>query len=80
MLREKLVWERIKEPFIKIIDFSVIAPVDIFFFLSKIINKKFGYEKYVQIKIKTSKEKLFNILNFLLLIFFRSINYQTFFS
>ena len=51
MLREKLVWERIKEPFIKIFDFSVIAPVDIFFFLSKIINKKFGYEKYVQIKI-----------------------------
>ena len=61
MLKEKLVWERIKEPFIKIIDFSVITPIDIFF-LSKIINRKFGYEKYVQ--IKTSKEKIFNILNF----------------
>ena len=31
-------------------------------------------------KIKTSKENIFNILNFLLLIFFRSINYQTSFS
>ena len=27
-------------------------------------------------KLKTSKENIFNILNFLLLIFFRSINYQ----
>ena len=51
MLREKLLWERIKEPFIKIIDFLVITPIDIFFFLSKIINKKFGYEKCVKIKI-----------------------------
>ena len=50
MLREKLVWERIKEPFIKIIDFSVITSIDIFF-KSKIINRKFGFEKYVQIKI-----------------------------
>ena len=50
MLREKLLGERIKEPFIKIIDFSVITPID-FFFLSKIINKKFGYEKYVKIII-----------------------------
>ena len=41
MLREKLVWERIKESFIKIIDFSIITPID-FLFLSKIINKKFG--------------------------------------
>ena len=32
MLREKLVWERIKEPFIKIIDFSIITPIDISFF------------------------------------------------
>ena len=47
MLREKLVWERIKELFIKIIDFSVITPIFISFFLIKIINKKFGYEKYV---------------------------------
>ena len=53
MLREKLVWKKIKEPFIKIIDLSVITPIDISFFsffLSKIINKKYGYEKYVQIK------------------------------
>ena len=48
MLREKLVWERIKEPFIKIIDFSIITSIDIFFFLSKIINKKFGYENVLK--------------------------------
>ena len=51
MLREKIVWERIKELFIKIIDFLIITPIYIYFFLHKIINKKFGYEKYVQIKI-----------------------------
>ena len=32
MLREKLVWKRIKEPFIKIIGFSVITPIAIYFF------------------------------------------------
>ena len=31
-------------------------------------------------KLKTSKEKIFNILNFLLVLFFRLINYQTSFS
>ena len=31
-------------------------------------------------KLKTSKENIFNIFIFLLLIFFRSINYQTSFS
>ena len=51
MLREKLVWERIKKSFIKIINFSVITPINIYFFLIKIINKKSRYEKYVQIKI-----------------------------
>ena len=51
MLREKLLWERIKEPFIKIINFSVITPINILFFIIKIINKKSEYEKYVQIKI-----------------------------
>ena len=51
MLREKLVWERIKEPFIKIIDFFSHNSNWYFFFLIKIINKKYGYEKYVQIKI-----------------------------
>ena len=32
MLREKLVWETIKEPFIKIINFSIITPINIYFF------------------------------------------------
>ena len=51
MLREKIVWERIKELFIKNYWFFNHNSNWYFFFLIKIINKKFGYEKYVQIKI-----------------------------
>ena len=70
----KMLRERIKEPFIKNYWFFNHNSNWYFFFVSKIINKKFRYEKYVQIKIikkiKNQKEKIFNILNILLLIFF----------